>query len=47
MLILSEFCRFFQSDPKKRNFPRNIDIFGFMDKKRFIQNDLKKHDFFS
>ena len=28
--------------PKIRPFPRNIDIYGFMDKKRFFQNVHKK-----
>ena len=31
-----------KNDFFKSNFPRNADIHGFMDKKRFFQNDLKK-----
>ena len=30
---------------KKREFPRNVDFYGNMEKKRFFQNDLIKRSF--
>ena len=47
ILIFSDILskRLFQSDLKKLNFCRNIDIYGLLDKKPFFQSDLKNSTF--
>ena len=42
MVLICEFMNktgFLQNNLKKHALPRNVDTYGYMDKKRFFQND--------